>query len=75
MALLIVGLRVEERKSEPPGGGGMELQTSSACEKAFLRKEERVSSWGIESHSMGERELRASWSLDIVEVRCMKRYL
>jgi hypothetical protein len=60
VALLIVGFRVDERKSEPPGGGGMELQMVSACEKVCLRNSERESSWGIESQSVGERELRAS---------------
>jgi len=59
---------VEERKSEPPGGGGMELQTSSACEKMFWRNSARESSWGIESQSVGERELRASCSLDIMRI-------
>jgi hypothetical protein len=61
-------VRVEERKSEPPGGGGIELATSSAEAKVLRRKVARLSSWGISSHSMGARALKASWSLDIVIV-------
>ena len=66
-ALIDVNLRIELANSLPPGGGGTEFAINSACLKDLRRKGKRSEPCGTSDQSRGCRDMRASWSIDMLD--------